>query len=519
MGAGKTLIALSIIKRIGDKMPALIVCSKSLVSNWIAEINKFYGKTLTYVVYHMDYMTKTEFTNYVPTEGTDIVITTSDVLAIAYKDNNIEDQFMHSVAEDRGGIFEVLVHRYIVPTQPILRNTRKPNGFIYSIRWKCLIVDEVQQYTNIETCRCRSIASVFAKYRWATSGTPLYEPKVARVLGYYMIIGDGTFPNCKPDVDGYIRSDTFPGMNASMVIRTQDQLEFTLPACKEVVVYHDLSLEESQIYTSLQNIIRNLLRIARDNQLNPSIISSINSQLLSMLVYAREFAVCPLLPLSNLMVNGSTKNDISQCFNEQVREMQLDKWLRNTDAARSTRIAEIEKAVANHRNERCIVFSCFSLCLNIINHYLTSDTGRPVIMIQSKDSIGTRARKIEEFEETSNGLLLLTYGLGAEGLNLQKSHVLLLSDVWWNDGRTAQAIARVVRRGQQENVTIYLFTSNTGVESGMFNKHIDKTAMLKSLETGKLTGNVKGMSMRTIMTLIAGEEMAETVRSARSKQI
>lgn len=519
MGAGKTLIALSIIKRIGDRMPALVVCSKSLVSNWITEINKFFGNTLTYVVYHMDYMTKTEFNNYVPTEGTDIVITTSDVLSIAYKENWVEQHFMHSASEDRGGIFEVLVNRYIVPTQPILSNARSPNGFIYSIRWKCLIVDEVQQYTNIETYRCRSIASVFAKYRWATSGTPLYEPKVARVLGYYMIIGDGKFPNCMPDADGYIRSSIFPGLNASMVIRTQDQLEFTLPACKEVVVYHTLSPEEIQVYTSLKEIIRNLLRLAVDNELNPAIIRSINSQLLSMLVYAREFSVCPLLPFSNIMVNGTTKNDISRYFNNQIRDIQLDAWLKDKDAARSTRIIEIEKAVANHQNERCIVFSCFSICLNVINHYLTADTGRPVIMIQSKDSIGTRARKIEEFEATSNGLLLLTYGLGAEGLNLQKSHVLLLTDVWWNDGRTAQAIARVVRRGQQENVTIYLFTSNTGLESGIFNKHIDKTTMLKKLATGKITGNVKGMSMRTIMTLIAGEEMADTVRTARGKPV
>ena len=515
MGTGKTLIGLTIINRIGSNMPALVVCSKTLIGSWVSEINKFFGDKLKYAVYHKDYMGK-QFHAYRPTVGTDVVLTTPEVLVGIYKEHNIHSRFVVSTLEDRGGPFPTRVNRYIIPTRPFLPSVHEANNaFIYSFTWKCLLIDEVQQFTNIESVRCEAISSVLSRYRWATTGTPITEPKIARLLGYYLLIGDDSMPNSIPDAATYLASTAFPGLLSTMVIRTQDQLDFTLPKHTETIISHTLTWEEEAVYTTLKEVIKQMQATAEANPGNTTLLNSINSQLLSMILYTRQSLVCPLLPYTILMLNGSKRNIMSKCFAEEISKLNLEEWLQDENASRSSRINEIISVLGKHPDERCIVFTCFRTNLNVMEYYISKDTGRVIFTINAKQSAIRRGQVLEEFGASDNGILLLTYGLGAEGLNLQSSHVVLLSDVWWNDSKMSQAIARVLRRGQTEEVSIYLFTSNTGLEKSLYEKHIDKRTIINSLMTGKMVGEIRPLNMKAIVRMITTDEVLTTFKSAR----
>ncbi|HEY3394900.1 MAG TPA: C-terminal helicase domain-containing protein, partial [Lacipirellulaceae bacterium] len=74
-----------------------------------------------------------------------------------------------------------------------------------------------------------------------------------------------------------------------------------------------------------------------------------------------------------------------------------------------------------------------------------------------------REAAIERFRDDPNcHLILMTYGAGGVGLNLQFASYVFLFDRWWNPAVEDQAINRAHRIGSQRAVTVTRFlTANT----------------------------------------------------------
>jgi SNF2 family DNA or RNA helicase len=72
---------------------------------------------------------------------------------------------------------------------------------------------------------------------------------------------------------------------------------------------------------------------------------------------------------------------------------------------------------------------------------------------------------LKEFRENSDRpLLLLSYGTGAVGLNLQFSNYVFLFDRWWNPAIEDQAINRAHRIGQKDRVLVSRFITPGTIE-------------------------------------------------------
>ena len=109
---------------------------------------------------------------------------------------------------------------------------------------------------------------------------------------------------------------------------------------------------------------------------------------------------------------------------------------------------------------------------------------RDVFILESKLTIEQRGQLIKEFEKSKNGILLMTYDLGATGINLQFCSNMILCDFWWNISKTDQAKGRINRYGQKaKKLNIYLLTSNTGIENIILKKQFSKASILKKLST------------------------------------
>jgi SNF2 family DNA or RNA helicase len=122
--------------------------------------------------------------------------------------------------------------------------------------------------------------------------------------------------------------------------------------------------------------------------------------------------------------------------------------------------------------------------------------------LESKHSAVNRGKIVENYKKSTNGVFVLTYDIGAEGLNLQGGTVVILVDYWWNDGKSKQAVARTVRRGQTLPVQIYHLTSDTVLEREMFNKHADKLTVADELEVGAIKSDIRSLKMDEILSLI-----------------
>ena len=177
----------------------------------------------------------------------------------------------------------------------------------------------------------------------------------------------------------------------------------------------------------------------------------------------------------------------------------------------STRMKEILLSLEKHPNERIVVFSSFRTTLNVLQNFIK---GREVLNILPTHSHDKRGKILEDFEKTKNGVLLLTYNLGSDGLNLQCASTVLICDFWWNSGKTKQSVARVNRFGQlAKEINIYYFTSNTGIEKGLFEKHHSKMKIDSEILHGHQETNIKVFSTEQILRLIETDEYIENFKT------
>jgi non-specific serine/threonine protein kinase len=236
-------------------------------------------------------------------------------------------------------------------------------------------------------------------------------------------------------------------------------------------------------------------------------VRQFNSYLLAIITYLRQSLVCPLIPITNVaidMADFQSRSELSEIFTKEIKNLNLDQWLNEENSLKSTRIQEVIKTIDKHINDRVLIFSTFRTSIDMLTYFIKD---REVFTISSEMNVKKREQTQTKFEESKNGILLLTYELGSEGLNLQCSSVVLLVDFWWNGSTTNQAIARILRFGQQsKEVNVYYFTSNTGLEKAIFDKQFNKFVILEELQTGPSTTKIPKMKVQDIIRIIDMED-------------
>lgn len=496
LGSGKTIISLNVALRQSPNDPILVVMSKSLMSSWMHEIEKFYQDTLPFVAVHSSTM---KIHEWKLDPNTRIVLTTPQVLAKYYKEYNIKDEFVEQIFHQRVGY----TNYYKDVKKPYCYYTQG-GGIFYSRNWGAMIVDEVQRYTNHETLQCQAIASICARHRWVLSGTLFDEPKAERILGYHIITNIPNVPKNFPHTDVFIRSNMFNGLREHVVHRDKN-VNFVPPIVNKQIISHVLSKEEEYIYTQLKNTLVQIRLRATQYRREGNIEDArrFNSYKMVMLCYLRQALVCPIIPLASISLDAydtERRSDLAQILTTQFRESNLMGYLDNIESVKSSRIKTILKHVDQFQDEKLILFSCYSSCLKIIETFLKN---RPILKIEANMNIAKRGQVIENFRNTDNGVLLLSYQLGSEGLNLQCCRNVFLLDFWWNAGRTQQAIGRIFRFGQEaKTINVYMFNSNTALEKIIFDKQQSKLQILDELQTGPMRSKVPTIRIDDIIRLL-----------------
>ena len=123
-------------------------------------------------------------------------------------------------------------------------------------------------------------------------------------------------------------------------------------------------------------------------------------------------------------------------------------------------VAELEEVQASGR--KALVFSQWVETLGRLREKLASFGA---LEYHGGMSTAARDEAIRRFKESrDHSVLLLSYGAGAVGLNLQFSQYVLLFDRWWNPAVEDQAINRAHRIGAAGAVTVTRFLSAGTIE-------------------------------------------------------
>ncbi|KAL2066160.1 hypothetical protein VTL71DRAFT_2231 [Oculimacula yallundae] len=148
--------------------------------------------------------------------------------------------------------------------------------------------------------------------------------------------------------------------------------------------------------------------------------------------------------------------------------------------------SKIEKVVANLFNLeqasppsgmspiKSLVFSHWNRTLNCLEEALSSN-GQRYARIDGSLSVEQRGAVIYQFNTTPEiRILLLSYGVGSVGLNLQAATHVHLMEPHWNPMVEAQAAARVDRLDQLKDIYIYRYIVKDSIEEQIRNTQRSK---------------------------------------------
>lgn len=466
MGYGKTLISLiTSLHFIKDDVfkKVLIIVPKTLIGSWTNEIEK-YLKDFKYKYIEKDH-----------NEEDDIIffITTPDIILKSYK------KLMISCTENVNNITY-----YNYPNGPL--ETRS-NSFFYGTTFNTLIIDEIHKFNNSDTLKCKALGSIYAGHRFLLSGTILDEPNINKILGYNILINKG--PNNIQEIKNLLnnKSKSIDIFNGTLI---QDNNYDNKIEYETHIIEHKLNDTEQLIYDTLKNTI---YEVNKNNEHDDNI--------LSLITYIRQGIISPVFPIINILMDQYMNNNGPYNVLQKLvfNNDKLSAWLNDETSLKSSRITEVLKVVSKHKGSKIVIFTSFRTSVDIIKYFIPDS-----LTIDSSKSYHERIQIIDDYKtKNDKNVLILTYNIGAEGLNLQVANILIIVDFWWNIYKTNQAIARVIRRGQtSKNLHIYFFTSNTGIEKALFCKQYDKLILSKELENGLMKTKITRLKVKDILNII-----------------
>ncbi|KAI9718381.1 MAG: DNA repair protein rad5 [Candelaria pacifica] len=161
------------------------------------------------------------------------------------------------------------------------------------------------------------------------------------------------------------------------------------------------------------------------------------------------------------------KHDDDLYDSEYGQRISLRRIGTNSSAKISALITHLKRLRRENPTMKSVVFSQFTSFLDLIEPALSRDS-IPFLRMDGSIAQKQRAAVLAEFAGHKKGIiLLLSLRAGGVGLNLTQAKRVFMMDPWWSFAVEAQAIDRVHRMGQEDEVIVHRFIVKESVEHRM----------------------------------------------------
>lgn len=295
-----------------------------------------------------------------------------------------------------------------------------------AVQFDLVILDEAQRIKNRESKTAQSARCLRRERSWALTGTPI-ENKPEDLINLFAFVDAGRVPHDTP-------TKQLPALTADCILRrTKDDVLTDLPAKTVTDACLELTPAQREAYDRAEKE-----GVVHLNELG----DTVSVQHVFELVM-RLKQICNFDPLTG-----------ESCKLERL-------------TADLTEVAE--------SGRKALIFSQWVEPLETLAKSLC-EFG-PLLYhgrVPSKD----RTAILDRFKaDSSKHLLLMSYGTGSVGLNLQFCSYVFLFDRWWNPAIEDQAINRAHRIGQKEPVFVTRFVTQDTIE-GRIAEILDKKRQL-----------------------------------------
>ncbi len=282
------------------------------------------------------------------------------------------------------------------------------------VQFDVVVLDEAQRIKNHGSKTAEVVHSLNRRRSWALTGTPV-ENRSEDLVNIFRFVDPGRVPPETP-------ARQLPLLTAGCILRrTKDEVLADLPPKTVRDAFVELTQAQRAAYDLAEKE-----GVVRLNALGDTITVQHVFELI-----LRLKQICNFDPLTG----------------ESAKLEQLESDL-----------AEIADS-----GRKAIVFSQWVRPLEILARELRA---LAPLQFHGKIPPGQRQAVLEQFrQQPRHGVLLMSYGTGSVGLNLQSANYVFLFDRWWNPAVEDQAINRAHRIGQKEPVFVMRFITPGTIES------------------------------------------------------
>ncbi|HZZ73907.1 MAG TPA: DEAD/DEAH box helicase [Pirellulales bacterium] len=321
---------------------------------------------------------------------------------------------------------------------------------IPDVRFDLVILDEAQRIKNRASTTSQVVRSIDRSRSWALTGTPV-ENSPEDLIGIFEFLAPGHLHSTmKPRRLGQAAGDY-------ILRRTKDKVLKELPP----KLFRDAELELSPEQR-----------------------------------HSYQLAECEgVLRLTELGESAT----IQHVFELVLRLKQICNFDPATgESAKYERlVADLEEVVASGR--KAIIFSQWVQTLQILRERLGDF--HP-LEYHGQIASSRRDAVIQEFKESpERPVILMSYGAGGVGLNLQFAEYVFLFDRWWNPAVEDQAINRAHRIGAAGPVTVTRFLSLQTIEQRIHQVLEEKRELFDTIFSGAEPHRHLGLTQQEIFGL------------------
>lgn len=452
-GLGKTFTSLyhSFINNKNDNFPTLIICPRTTVYTWSEEIKKFFGNSLSVLIFRKDNPKFKDIT-IDNIKLYNVVITNYEFLRGISTKLNIYDRV--AMTDINGNKFGANI-----PKRPILR-AKKGEELLYSICWSRIIADESHAFCNYKTSLWQSVMGLCGSFRWCLSGTCIKNSGVdlysqMKFLGFY-----------EPEFN----VKDFHNKNLSEYLLHIDypKANIKLPDCNHKRIACEITDKQAEVYNMFLNHTKEEFK-------NFTIGTSSFASVFVLFLRLRQISIAPYTVCpesSEEFKKGKLKININD-YEKSQRELDrmtggLSTWIRDKEGSSGLQSSKIVKATeiikSIKKGEKIIVFSMFKRVLDLMVEKMNCTEGlnKSYIFVDGNVTGNLRDKAIDSFKNENVDVLFVSYKIGSESLNISQANHIVLMESWYNNSVTNQAVARALRMGQTKNVNVYeLYTPTT----------------------------------------------------------
>jgi len=404
-GLGKTLEALAVIERLNTRHN-LIVCPKTLVSEWFAQCDRW---------------------------------SNGDMLT------------PHDQGDRLDGL-DLNGPRFVCINYDLLAN-RKYWSQINSVKWDCIVFDECHRLKNHKAKRTQYSYLLSAPRMVFMSGTPL-QNSPADLYPLFRMMNPRDYHNYTQWINYFcVRVESEIWLRGPDGIARPRLIKSIIPGKINHTDELNFLLHKYMVRHSKQEVLKDL----PDKQYRTIPIELGPEKRQYVQMQNEMFALLD----SGEQITASKV--IAQLI--RLRQICLDANLLSTEPIKSSTPSNKTKTLIElieDTDDKVVVFTIFEQYTRLLSDEMSRHNITHV-MITGQVDLQARGKAIALFQTNPDiKVCLCTIGAGGEGITLTASHTCIFTDYAWNPAVNWQAEDRLHRIGQKESVLIiHIFNQNT----------------------------------------------------------